>query len=267
MHQANRRHWNAVAEKWQQLRDRDQLWRVCHREPTYAFDGRALEMIQSFCAPLQGKRACVIGSGDNYAAFALAGLGATVTSTDISELQLKVAAQRADTLGLDITFVACDAADLAPLARDTYDLVCSTNGFLVWIAQPARVFAAVHRVLRPGGHYIFYDIHPFQRPWKNQTTLEMKKAYDDTGPFTDENGPGLTYEFAWTLSDLINPLLEVGLSLRQIAESPAQDARFWQDHSYTPGTDKSLLDWRANPRAGLPVWLTVAARKPLRTGA
>ena len=32
---------------------------------------------------------CVIGSGDNYAAFALAGLEAAATSTDISEQQLK----------------------------------------------------------------------------------------------------------------------------------------------------------------------------------
>ena len=42
----------------------------------------------------------------------------------------------------------------------------------------------------------------------------------------------------------------------------AEDSRFWEDASYLPGTDASLLDWRSNPRAGLPTWLTVAAQKP-----
>ncbi|MDP6505058.1 MAG: hypothetical protein QF886_15665, partial [Planctomycetota bacterium] len=70
------------------------------------------------------------------------------------------------------------------------------------------------------------------------------------------------YEFNWTLSDIVNPLLESGLVLRRIAEAPSQDSRFWQDHSYVPGTDDSLLDWKSNPRAGLPVWMTLAAEKP-----
>jgi hypothetical protein len=52
------------------------------------------------------------------------------------------------------------------------------------------------------------------------------------------------------------------LILRRLAESPAKEARFWEGMSYTPGVDKSLLDWRKNPRAGLPVWLTIAAQKP-----
>jgi 2-polyprenyl-3-methyl-5-hydroxy-6-metoxy-1,4-benzoquinol methylase len=53
-----------------------------------AFVGRALELIRAYCRDLAGREVCVIGSGDNYAAFALAGLGARVTSTDVSEQQL-----------------------------------------------------------------------------------------------------------------------------------------------------------------------------------
>ena len=47
-------------------------------------------------------------------------------------------------------------------------------------------------------------------------------------------------------------------------EALAKDARFWSGISYLPGLDESLLDWRNNPRAGLPVWLTVAAQKPAK---
>ena len=87
------------------MRDRDQFWRKCHQQPSLAFAGEVLDMIYEFVGGLPGKRVCVIGSGDNYAAFAFAGLGATITSTDISDHQLEVAAHRADVLGLVIKFV------------------------------------------------------------------------------------------------------------------------------------------------------------------
>ncbi len=263
MHEANRQYWDALASDWQQLRDEDQLWRRCHREPSLAFDGAALEMIREFTGGLTDKDVCVIGSGDNLAAFALAGMGANVTSTDISAQQLVVARVRAAALGLDIAFVQCDAAGLAPLADRSFDLVCSTNGFFVWIAHLTQVFSAVCRVLRAGGHYVFYDVHPFLRPWKDQRDpIEMEKPYFETGPFESTDSGYPVYEFNWTLGDLVNPMLDAGLALRKLAESPARDSRFWEGFSYLPGTDASLLDWHTNARAGLPVWLTVAAQKP-----
>jgi len=268
MHEANRTYWDALAGDWQQLREEDGRWRRCHQEPALAFDGRALEMIHEFAGDLSGRHACVIGSGDNLASFALAGMGAGVTSTDISEQQLSIAEGRAIELSLEIRFVRCDAADLAPLADTAFDLVVSSNGFFVWIAEPDRVFAAVARVLKPGGHYIFYDVHPFLRPWKDQSSpIEMEKPYFETGPLVDVDSGGPVYEFNWTLGGLLNPMLEAGLVLRRLSENPARDSRFWEDHSYLPGTDASLMDWRSNSRAGLPVWLTVAAQKPPRNAA
>jgi SAM-dependent methyltransferase len=262
MHEANRRYWDANAEAWRQLRDRDDLWRRCPAQPELAFGGAALEMIRDFVGELRGKDVCVIGSGDNYAAFALAGLGAKVTSTDISAEQLAVAARRAEQLGLEIRFLRADAADLTAFDREAFDLVFSSNGFFVWIAEPRRVMSSVHRVLRVGGYYIFYDVHPFLRPWKDQIRpIQMEKPYFEIGPFTSDQGGRRVYEFHWTLQDILNALAEADLSLCQMAESPAADARFWQDYSYLPGTDQRLLNWRRNPRAGLPVWLTVAAEK------
>ena len=85
----------------------------------------------------------------------------------------------------------------------------------------------------------------------------MQKSYWDAGPYVEEG----SYEFNWTLADLLNPLADAGLVLKKIIESPAKDARFWEGHSYEPGTDSALMDWQNNPRAGLPVWLTVCAQK------
>jgi SAM-dependent methyltransferase len=260
-HDANRRHWDAMALDWKRLRDQDGLWRRCHQEPRLAFEGRALETLRECAGDLREKRVCVVGSGDNYAAFALAGLGAQVTSVDISEQQLQIAAARASELGLRIRFVRADAAELHCLADSSFDLVCSTNGFLIWLADLNTVFSEIARVLEVGGCYVFYDLHPFQRPWSDQVApIEMSKPYWDRRPY-DSGADAETCEFHWALADILNALAGARLILRRVIESPAADSRFWQGHSYVPGSDAGLLDWRRNPRAGLPVWLTVAAVK------
>ena len=260
IHEANRRRWDNQAGIWEERLNRADRWHRCDKEPELAFKGEALATIRETVGDLGDKRVCIIGSGDNMAAYALAGLGAVVTSTDISEERLKLAARRAEALGVSIDFVRSDAADLGFAADSTFDLVCSTEGFFVWIADVGAVFREVSRILKPGGTYVFNDIHPFMRPWKEQMTpIEMAKPYWDTGPFRSLRDE--SYEFNWTLADLLNPLAQAGLTLKKVVESPAQDPGFWNENSDAPDGDKALLDWRQNPRAGLPVWLTIAAAR------
>jgi aminoglycoside 6'-N-acetyltransferase len=119
-HEANRRHWDRSAPRWRTLRDSDGLWRRCVDEPGVAFEGGAWELIAAANVNLRDLRACVVGSGDAYAVFALAGAGARVTAVDISQGQLDVASERADLLGLDPEFVRADAADLGVLAPEQF---------------------------------------------------------------------------------------------------------------------------------------------------
>lgn len=190
MHEANGRSWDASAAWWTEMRDRDGLWRRCPTEPDLGFAGGALELIGDFAGDVEGMEVCVIGSGDNYAAFALAGMKAHVTSIDISGRQLETASERAAQLGLPITFVEADASDLKSLADRTF-------------------------------------------------------------------------EFNWTLADILNPAADAGLSLRRILERPAEDPSYWEGSSYLPGEDSRMVDWRDNPRAALPAWFSAALQKPL----
>ena len=261
MHESNRRYWNEAAGWWERLVLEGGLWQRCHLEPELAFAGGAYGLVRDIAGNVEGKDVCVAGSGDNHVAFAFAGMGANVTSVDISDHRLAVAAKRARQLGLSISFVQADAVDLSLLGRGKFDLVFSSNGFFVWIADLQAVFSEMYRILRGGGHYVFYDIHPFQRPWKDQVRpIEAVKPYWESGPLNDEEEG--TFEFHWTLADVLNSLAASGLTLLQILENPAEDSRYWQDYSYLPGTGDSLLDWNENPRAALPAWLTVAAQRP-----
>ena len=261
MHDANRRTWENKAGSWAEMRDRDGLWRRCPEEPELGFAGGAYELIVSLAGSVEGKDVAVVGSGDNHAVFAFAGMKAHVTSIDISEHQLATASARADQLGLAIDFVRADAMDLKPLRDRKFDLVCSTNGFFVWIADLRAVYGEIFRVLKPGGYYIFYDVHPLQRPWAEKTEpIEVIKPYWQTGPFQDEKEG--TFEFNWTMADLLNPAADAGLVLRRILERPAEDSNTWEGASYRPGNDSRLLDWKVNPRAALPFWLSAAWQRP-----
>ena len=250
MHEANRRHWNeSAAEDFKQRSDETGLWRRSAEDPDRAFDCDLLGVIREFIADLAGKKICIIGSGNNHAAFAFAALGAMVTSVDQSERQLEIAAERAGELGLSLAFVQSDATHLANIKSSEFDLVCSTNGFFVWIADLGALFAEVQRILKPDGLYAFYDIHPFQRPWDESNDVPaVAKPYYDTGPYADsESGP---FYFHWMMGDLLNALADAGLSLRRLRECPDKDGSNWQGRWY--------------PDAGLPIWLLAAAQKRSR---
>jgi len=89
----------------------------------------------------------------------------------------------------------------------------------------------------------------------------MEKPYFDTGPFHEsEDGP---FTFHWTMGDVLNAIADAGFTRRRLREHVAQDSGFWEGQPkwYLPGSKPDLLDWKVNPRAGLPVWLLVAAQK------
>lgn len=123
------------------------------------------------------------------------------------------------------TIVRSDAACQESLADSSFDLVCSTNGFFVWIADLQAVFREIARILKPGGSLVYFDVHPFQRPWRDQVhPIEMEKPYWSTGPFQPRDSD--SYQFNWTLADLLNPMAASGLMLVQVLESPARDTRY-----------------------------------------
>ncbi len=101
------------------MHDRRGTWRIAHQQAETVFVEQELELI----GDVAGLSVAVLGSGDNLAVFALAGMGARVTSVDISSGQLGFASQRAAELGLDVTFLEADVTDLSPLDDASFDLV------------------------------------------------------------------------------------------------------------------------------------------------
>lgn len=250
-------HWDQTADSdwYRSLRTEERL-EALRADPAIAFHPAVFGLIRRCCPDLNGLEVLLPSSGDNHAAFALAMLGAKVTSADISERQLEVARDNAKRLGLSIRFVCDDTMHLAKLEENTFDLVYTSNGTHSWIHDLDSMYAGIHRVLKTGGHSIMYDVHPFQRPftgeaWKEPTIV---KSYAATLP-----------DCHWRVQDLVNAHTGAGLIIREMAELPAVDASFWFPYDelirQEPEELKHLGDWQRNPLAALPAWIAIAARK------
>jgi ubiquinone/menaquinone biosynthesis C-methylase UbiE len=221
-------------------------------DPSRVFPKKVLENILAHFPNLSGIKVCVPSSGDNKAAFGFHLLGAEVTSCDISERQMMNARHIADSEGWNIGFHVCDSMELAGIDDNKYDLVYTSNGVHVWISDLEMMYGNFNRVLKPGGSYIFFETHPFNRPFDDSTNeLRITKPYNQTEP-----------SHHWRVQDFINALISGGFSIERMdelfAEKNTLGANWWDKTKYN--WDEKA-DWQKNPYAALPQWLSICTKK------
>src|SRR6266566_1978678 len=146
-HEANRRRWDAASASWAHRADTRGIWKKCHLDPSLALFPAELKWL----GDVAGKNVAVLGSGDNQVVFALSGMGAKVTSIDISEQQLGVARSRAAALGLNVTFLRADVVDLSRLGDATFDIVYAGGYVAPWVSDLTRYYGEAARILKPHG--------------------------------------------------------------------------------------------------------------------
>lgn len=249
--------WNqkSDSEWYQSLRTKEKIDALAAR-PESAFHPRVFELLKKYLHDFNEKKILLPSSGDNHAAFALALLGAEVTSADISQRQLENAQAIADRLGLGIRFVCEDTMKLSTIESETYDLVYTSNGTHSWIVDLHAMYSQIYRVLKAGGFSMMYDVHPFRRPFTDEAWKEPKirKSY-----FEGHR------ELHWQMQDLVNAMIDSGMAIKEMAELPAVDASFWfkYDELIKQNADalQGINNWEQNPMAALPVWLTIVAQK------
>jgi ubiquinone/menaquinone biosynthesis C-methylase UbiE len=244
-HEANRAYWDASVRWWTKMENERGLWRKSHLDPSLVLSSSEL----SFLEDVGDRDVCVLGSGDQEVAFALAGLGGRVTSVDISQRRLDVAAERAGELGLDLAFVRADVTDLSVLADNAFDRVYTGGHMSVWVADVRRYYAEAVRILKPGNLFVVNDYHPVRRMWLDSEGPEPRHGYLERGPYeysTDEGLP--TYEYHWTVADHVQAVVDAGCRIVKVDEyGEAIDDEFWMK------TDLKKL----------PAWLMIVGCKDL----
>ena len=130
-------YWNETSDsEWYRSLRTDEKIAQLKEKPESAFHPAVYELIRRYLPDLKGKRILLPSSSDNHAAFALAMMGAQVTSADICERQLENAAAIAGQLRLEIEFVCDDTMTLSRIPDQACDMVYTSNGTLSWISDP-----------------------------------------------------------------------------------------------------------------------------------
>ncbi|MFK4089982.1 class I SAM-dependent methyltransferase [Kribbella sp. NPDC020789] len=189
-------------------------------------------------------------------------LGAEVTGLDYSGVAIDAARRLADEVGLPARFVQADVYDAAEVLDEQYDIVIATYGVLVWLPDLDEWARVVARLLRPGGTFFVAEFHPQQAQVDDD--LRITSSYFRTEPretvvATSYTGQPVTPHtqttWRWTISGLLNALINAGLRIDHLAELPV-DLR--QRHPAMYQTPDGLWHLPGDP---LPLLLTCRATK------
>ncbi len=161
-------------------------------------------------------------------------LGAKATGVDFSEKAIEFARELAQRVGADTRFICSNIYDLPKVHQSEYDIVFTSFGVLCWLADIKSWGQIIAHYLKPGGTFFIADSHPFFWIFDIDHPSELKikysywysdepLSYDADGTYVDTdikltNTRG--YEWAHTVSDVLNALIQAGLLITEVKEFP-----------------------------------------------
>jgi len=158
----------------------------------------------------------------------LARMGAEVTGVDLSDKAIAKANELARLANLKGRFINCDLYSLPNhLAEDgSFDIVFTTYGTIGWLPDMDKWAAVVARYLKPGGHFVFAEFHPFvwtlnhERNGFDYSYFNRETIVEEShSSYTDGEKESST-EIGWNhdLGEVLSALLNQGLVLEQFRE-------------------------------------------------
>jgi SAM-dependent methyltransferase len=160
---------------------------------------------------------------------AWARLGAQVTGVDFSPKAIEAAQDMAKKADLPAHFICADIYKLPEILQGEFDIVFTSIGVLCWLNDLDAWARIIAHFLKPVGFFYIMEGHPllttfdfsfdgeskwtFQLPyfhnqypyfWGEETTDYMDPSYHAKNP---------TYEWQWTVSDIINAIIRAGLRI------------------------------------------------------
>ncbi len=196
--------------------------------------------------------------------------GAIVTGVDFSAASIAAARQLAQETGLDATFIEAGVYDLPNVLEGQFDIVYTSRGVLCWLRDLDEWARIIAHFLKPGGLFYIMESHPMWNTFEETESGELKPLYsyfhtaepvrwEADGDYADDTYTHevASYEWTWSLSDILNALLKAGLRLESFNE---YDRLFFK---LFPGMMPCIERWYHYPQYGgkLPWIFTLTARK------
>lgn len=204
---------------------------------------------------LEGREVLEIGAGAAQCSRWMHSRGARVVASDLSMGMLQVGAQLNGHSPDAVPLVQCDALAL-PFPEESFDLVVTAYGAVLFVADSAALMAQAARVLRPGGRFVFSASHPVRWAFPDDpgpAGLTAAMPYWDRTPYveTDDTGAVLYVEHHRTLGDRVREIVAAGLQLIDIVEP-----------EWKPGNEQEWGGWSPLRGAVLPGTAIYVTAKP-----
>ncbi|GAA4941740.1 SAM-dependent methyltransferase [Nonomuraea thailandensis] len=155
-------------------------------------------------------------------------LGAEVTGLDFSDAAIEQARSIAAECGVPARFVTADVYDAPRALGETYDIVYTGIGALVWLPDLTRWAETVAALLKPGGFLYLAEFHPFTNVLDDDTGTRVTHDYFDRKPqiwdypSSYTGGQSLEHQtsvqFEHGLGDVVSAVAAAGLRLEFLHE-------------------------------------------------
>jgi len=159
--------------------------------------------------------------------------GASVTGVDFSPTAIKAARELAEQANLLANFICSDIYDLPQNLGGKFDIVFTSIGVLCWLKDLDAWAKIIAYFLKPGGIFYIMDGHPLLYTFddEGQWRFQLSYFHHDSPYLWDDESPDYmdtsytpkspSYEWQWSVSDIINAVINAGLSLEFFHEFEA----------------------------------------------
>lgn len=167
-------------------------------------------------------------------AIPLAILGADVTIFDISEENRRYALETAQAADVTIHFEVCDVLEIdLHKYQDYFDVVFMEGGVLHYFHDINAFMKVMYDITKKEGTLICSDFHPFTKIMDTLNLEQKTMSYFSTEVFEGEMAHARFYPDEirkqiplcsyrkYTMSEIINAIIEQGFIIRKLEEYPA----------------------------------------------
>jgi SAM-dependent methyltransferase len=218
---------------------------------------------------LKGKSLLHLQCNCGIDTLSLARRGAIVTGVDFSDKAIEYAKNSANDLNIKAEFICCNIYDLKKHLDRKFDIVYTSEGVLCWLKDLSKWAKLISYYLKSGGMFYILEEHPIIRTFDDTSVDKLKIAYKyfnkkrptnwaestlDSVDKTNINGTP-SYEWQWSMSDIINSLVKANLGIKFIHEF---DKMFYKA---LPGMKQDKEGWWYIPgyRKKIPLMFTLKA--------
>jgi SAM-dependent methyltransferase len=164
-------------------------------------------------------------------------LGAKVTGVDLSPEAIARAQALAAELGIDARFLCANVLDPAELGDAQFDIVFTSYGALNWLPDLRPWARVIARHLKPGGCFHMVEFHPMINVL-DEDAKEITSGYFNAGDALrfestasyagGEHAPIESYEWPHSLAEIVQALLDAGLTVTSLHEFPYVVHKCWK---------------------------------------